>query len=236
MGTEIDAYILTIPSMMNEARKTHRHVVRHGFPPEQVHIIIGKVAKNRKDVTACSEAICESHWIATQKGLRRMSHILIVEDDCRFVRILDAYKRLQAAIEYLEHIDPKWRLLSVGHCPLGPIVPVGDGIVRTSLPFCGHCYMLNRRFIRPWMKSVGKRYWKRPLAVEGWKSVSTLHKYGFFDSLATQNRPPKEMVRTGTAWFGVTRGLRMMNWIMILGVPLIVFILTVLAIYVYIRH
>ncbi|KAJ1638118.1 hypothetical protein T492DRAFT_1123450 [Pavlovales sp. CCMP2436] len=183
--------VIYLPRNMDRCTETIANIVAHGFPAP--FMIPGVTPRSPSDTV--HDCVCRAHHNAVSwflsKGLDSRYHMLVFEDDARFVYD-DAPARLTAGLDTLEAWG-KWGSLHVGHIPMGPIYPLANGLVRSVNPATSHCYVLNRRSVRSIHAMVPERLWKRPMMVEGHWAYPADERFAMTPPLATQCVMPKEM-------------------------------------------
>lgn len=201
--TSFSCCVIAHPDNDAEARKTQKHLEEDcEFPADTIKVIRGLRPPPRGGMDNLVQSISLVHArclsIMNREGcVDRKQHVMIVEDDCRFTSgdRMDVHHRLTKLIESVEKLSRgKWHSLHVGHVPLGPTIPVGassenDVIVWSSLPFAGHAYLINYRFLR----TLANTWGRRPYNYEGMMGSPIMTRFAVQPPMATQIRRPKEL-------------------------------------------
>jgi hypothetical protein len=184
------------PSGQHLAVETAERVKAAGLPPP---IIIPGVLRHENAHDVGNMPIERAHLkvISTfvRGGFAKTKHLMVCEDDCSFGDGEDVAGTIERALATLDNTVP-WSSLHVGHVPIGPTFPLftlgGTTVVWSSVPYCGHCYILNKVTA---MEIAAKpaHAWVRPRSHEGMFGVPLLTKFALHPPLATQNRRPKEL-------------------------------------------
>lgn len=185
----LQTVIITIPRNQARAEETKKHLEIHSFP--QVQMLYGYTAKPGGSIL---KAASKSHHKAAQFASQFVTPIIIAEDDCRIANE-DAVSEIYKAVHFLNCHRPNWKLLAIGHCGLGPIIPLVDypWLCHSTLPFSGICYILNPKTLSELIRQIPKKNWRRPYMVEGWLKLPLSEKYAFTYSLTTMGNVPKEI-------------------------------------------
>lgn len=187
--------VLSIPRNIQRLDALFENVKQHHFPKPFVHY--GVPAPLGSDNKRVSESITRNHYHAIKmfnhwNSQRSFAYdVMIMEDDCRFV-VPKAHVLLQGHLDYLNK-NKDWTTLHVGHCPLGPVFPIRNGLIRTTFPWCAHCYVLKGTKIHDLLQKIPEKKWKRARVLEGWLTVPWSQKFAVSPSLATQSEIPKEI-------------------------------------------
>lgn len=186
--------VIAHPNDDTEARMTRDHCVACGFaaPPR---IIQGIRLPPGGHFNAFGTA--HTRCLRVMQRSTRAGHVLIMEDDCRFVPRAggSVHARIEACIARVEGLTGgAWHSLHLGHVPLGPCVPMGrttcgDGIIWSALPFTGHAYLINRRHV----PALLRRWNSRPFHYEGMLCSPVWTRFAAQPAMATQIRRPKEL-------------------------------------------
>jgi len=180
--------VITMPRDHERCDECERSFVQAGFPPPlripgEVHL---KGQETMHDtITRAHRLVLESF---VRAGYHKKWHLLVLEDDAR-LQYSEPEKRLARALDKLEKIKI-WCTLHVGHVPLGPCLPLGWNLCRTTLPYAAHAIMYNRhRF-----PNINKtQQWGRPWFFEGMLAVPFDERFAMLPSLCGQSVTPKEM-------------------------------------------
>ena len=189
----MDGFLLSIDD--NKRKLALAHLVEHGF--SQVDPVQGtRPDSPEPTVQEISDCICAGHYECTKRYTekpKRSRHIIIFEDDCRFLGTLAA-DTIQKAVDFLDE-NYKWGSFHVGHVPLGLLLPLKNSatVWRSLTPFAAHCYVLNGETAAKLIETVPKSNWRRPYLVEGMRLVSSNERFAMFPSIAMQNQIPKEL-------------------------------------------
>ena len=191
--------IIAHPEDDIEAQKTRHHVMMEcGFRDEPILV---RGIKPSPIGVFNSFSVVHSRCLAVMQRMgcsERKSHVLIMEDDCRFVSSgsQSVHDRIEESIQRVDKLScGTWHSLHLGHVPLGPSVPLGttkrskDVIIWSSLPFTGHAYLINYRQI----DALVKRWDLRPFNYEGMLSSPVWTRFAVQPAMATQIRRPKEL-------------------------------------------
>ena len=227
----ICVFVIQNPNNKDPALDTLNHCVEQGFK----HVFLSRGIEGGRSAT--DEVVSACHIKAISEYLRhdyhkRNWHLLILEDDCRF-EVKDAFNRVAKAVHMLDVRIPNWHTLHVGHVPLGPCFPIlksdSSFVVWTSLPFSGHCYVIN--CVKASNILPKKMQWKRPFSMEGLLHLPIFSRFALNPSIATQIRRPKELVKLDNALF-ITKGIWFEEYTILLEIislvlPIIVLVLIV---------
>jgi hypothetical protein len=145
-----------------------------------------------KDPETMHETITRAHRLVledfVQVGFQRHWHLLVLEDDAR-LQYNEPEHRLGRALDKLEQWT-HWTCLHVGHVPLGPCLPLGWNLCRSTLPYTAHAILYNRHRLAD---VNPMRRWGRPWFFEGMMAVPLDERFAMLPSLCGQSVTPKEM-------------------------------------------
>lgn len=186
--------IITIPNNINRIQKLFSNLKNYGIPLP--YIYYGQAAaisaNNLNNARKINDIIYQNHKDLTswfiKKKLYNKWHLLILEDDAEFIGN-NVTKKLFTAIDYLDNNCKTWKSLHIGSVPLGPIMPIGNNLCYTTLPFTAHAYILNKNTIT----ELKPKKWSRPYFLEGNLSINIKDKFAIYPSICIQNIKPKEM-------------------------------------------
>lgn len=218
----LQTLVITIPRNQQRADETKAHLEKNGFP--HVQLMYGYTAKPN---TCILTAASKSHYKAAKYASQFTTPVIIAEDDCR-VSVGNAMPQIEEAIKYLTLHRPRWQLLAIGHCGLGPIWPLLDypQLCHSTLPFSGICYILNPSILDTLVHSTPIQQWRRPQMVEGWLGLKMTQKYAFTYSLTTMGSVPKEIANIPVlAKMDLTAGAYTMSQLNLFIYPLILYFL-----------
>lgn len=231
----MDAYLLSIDRQ--KCTDTLEHLAQHGF----IHVTVIKGVRPpthlADSVKAIDAAICKGHWKCTAEyaAHRRNRHVIIFEEDCRFI-VPDPREKVNDAVHFLDDRHPGWGSLHVGHTPLSFIWPVlgHHQVWRSYAPVAGHCYVLNGDVACELVRTVPEKRWIRPFLVERMRNIPVSGRFAIYPSIAMQNGPPKEMRRLLGCRMSFYTACRMLEtvWLLI-SIAVFVFIVVVIPIKLY---
>ena len=170
-------------------RQVERELYLKSMNIDNYTIVQGIVAKSKEEMNKC---IFQSHYKAFRTHIDSGydDHMLVLEDDCVFT-CMNPLEVIKNKISYLEKFN--WATLHVGHVPLLPTIPVGNGLVRSFMPFCGHAYVINGTKLNELDRNIDEESWGRPHFVEGMQKVNRFERFAMCPYIAYQSRMPREM-------------------------------------------
>lgn len=136
-----------------------------------LHTFEGK-SKPNVNVQEKEQLIYKSHWDMTQLYTpyceSTESYLLLMENDCRFKTSIQ--QKVVNQIQYLNKNYPDWTILLLGHFAAGILWFVQTGLVMSTYPLESHAYILNYRILSKMLSIIPRTRWRKPYAVEKWKS------------------------------------------------------------------
>jgi hypothetical protein len=225
--------VITVPRNKHKLEALQKNLAQKSFPSPYVHYNVQ--FSNDATVEEEDKVIAFGHYSLTKVfcnwNTERKYHLMIMEDDCQFFRG-DVAGKVGKHLDYLDRYRPEWKILFIGHVPMGPVWFTQWGLVNTQLPFTGHCYILNGKHLPELLDQIPLDKWKRCTANEAWRTIPASEKFAVFPALATQTERPKEMSRmpfmgmlSTTTWF------QCVEWCMVLvTIVIILFIIIVVVI------
>lgn len=189
--------VFTIHRNLHYGRQCIEHLRQNGFTNAVLKVFPAAPKKSSNHVL--HKSIMANHYNVTQwfvKTYDTKTHDLMVcEDDCEFTET-NVAKLVHDHLDIL-HANYEWSLYLLGQFSYGPMfVTDHDRLSRTIFPALAHCYILNGTKLKAYLNSIDRRRWTTPFMVEGWFLLPSLEKFAIFPSIATQNRPIKDLRNT----------------------------------------
>jgi hypothetical protein len=196
---EFHAGLLTIPRNLKSAIETCRHLASRGFPEPE--IFENTPVVNPTSIDQVHRNIFEGHFAILERfytkrlPANRRLHLLVFEDDACAVSWaqLRLFDLVRDKVSYLERHYPNWSVLNLGCASMGPVLPVGNGLVMAAAPYSVHAYVVNGRKAGTICKMT-RKICKRPLYPEGCSVFPFSERFALFRPLLTQTRLPKEFI------------------------------------------
>ena len=180
--------VITMPKDVVRCDGCEESFVAAGFPPPLR--LAGET--HRKGEETMHQTITRAHKLVLQDfvrmGFHERWHLLILEDDAR-LQYRSPEMKLRRALRKLDQWK-NWTCLHVGHVPLGPCLPLGWNLCRSTMPYAAHAILYNRSRlpnINP------KNRWGRPWFFEGMMAVPLDERFAMMPSICGQSVTPKEM-------------------------------------------
>lgn len=187
--------VFTIDRNLHYGRQCVQHLRENGFvdPILKVYPAAPKGTSNRK---LQHLSIMDNHYNViqwfTETYDTKTHDLMVCEDDCEFVEKNSA--RLVHQQLNILHANYKWSVCVLGQIPYTPMfITAWDRLSRTFYPATSHCYILNGTKLKDHLHRIGRRFWKTPFMTEGWLLLRPWEKFAIFPSIATQNRPIKDL-------------------------------------------
>ena len=180
--------VITMPSAHVRCDGCEESFIREGFPaPLRVAGEVHRTGEEsmHETITRAHRAVLED-FVAAK--LHDRWHLLVLEDDAR-LQYSDPEHRLARALDKLKQWG-HWTCLHVGHVPLGPCLPLGWNMCRSSLPYTAHAILYNKKRLA---NINPKQRWGRPWFFEGMLAVPLDERFAMLPSICGQSVTPKEM-------------------------------------------
>lgn len=218
--------VITVPRNAERMKALDENLKSYCFPSPYIHY--GIQFSKDSTVGEKDKVIAFGHYSLTKIfcdwNTERKYHLMVMEDDCKFYRD-NPTQKIERHLNYLDKYRPEWRILFIGHVPMGPVWFTQWGLINTQQPFTGHCYILNGKHLPELINTIPLDKWQRCTANEAWRTIPASQKFAIFPALATQTDMPKEMGKmflvnkfSASTWF------QCIEWCMVVVTILIILI------------
>jgi len=204
----IGLYGITCRGCEQRKNETDEHLKQHGFNVQwirglngrhaglrTVHKMMNPYPDGRTEMTSNHVALCTNHWFAWQQALLSgCDYAIFFEDDCRVIE--DFQMKSTQAVRDLNHLDPDWQFLYLGHLE-GDFKPEHKGQcyewVNVSIgkckkdPYGTHCYMVKASALPLMIENCERMYDHIDIAIWN-EAIPHLRHYAVVPPLANQKQ------------------------------------------------
>jgi len=206
--TTIGLYGITCRGCEQRKNETDEHLKQHGFNVQWIRGLNGRHAglqtvhpytaddkSGNYRIPSGHVALCVNHWFAWQQALlSECDYAIFFEDDCRVIE--DFQMKSMQAVRDLNHLDPDWQFLYLGHlegstdaAQKGQCYDWVNGSIGKckSDPYGTHCYMVKASTLPLMIENCERIYANIDIAIWN-EAIPHLRHYAVVPPLAGQKQ------------------------------------------------